>query len=128
MQHFEELAHIIEMLARGWLVQNIQSSPCGPARQFLGQFDPLRFSSGQGRCLLAHTDITQAHALQGHQLVPDQRHGLEEYRAFIHCHIQDIGNGFSSELDLQGFTIVAAALADITLHIDVRQEMHLDLY
>jgi Skp family chaperone for outer membrane proteins len=45
VQHFQQLAHILEMQARGRLVQHIQRAARGTARQFLGQLHPLRLAA-----------------------------------------------------------------------------------
>ncbi len=36
-------------------------------------------------------------------------------------------NGFALVANVQGFSVVAFTLADITLHVDIREEMHLYL-
>ncbi len=53
VQHFQKFAHILKVQARRGFVQDIKRSPGGPAREFLGQFHPLRLAPGQGRGLLA---------------------------------------------------------------------------
>src|SRR4029077_15649346 len=41
-QHFEQLAHVLEMQSRRRLVENIQRAPGGAARQLLGELHALR--------------------------------------------------------------------------------------
>ena len=48
-------------------------------------------------------------------------------RGFIDRHVEDFSDIFSFELNPQGFTIVSHPLASITLDIDIREEVHLDL-
>src|SRR3546814_8566310 len=48
-------------------------------------------------------------------------------RAFVDRHLQHVGDRLVLEFDLERFSVVAFALADVALHIDVRQEVHLDL-
>src|SRR3546814_8711641 len=41
--------------------------------------------------------------------------------------VENVGDRLVLEGDLQGLAVVALALADVALHVDVRQEVHLDL-
>src|SRR6185503_20374431 len=96
-------------------------------RQFLGEFDALRLAAGEGRRLLADMDVAQADLLQGQELVADHRDGLEEIDAFVDRHLEHVGDRLAAELDLERLAVVALALADVALDVDVRQEVHLDL-
>ena len=60
VQHFEQLAHIVEMQARRRLVENVQRATRRPLGQFLGQLHPLRLAARQGRRLLADFHIAEA--------------------------------------------------------------------
>ncbi len=51
---------------------------------------------------------------------------FEEFCGGVNGHIQDIGDVFILEADLQGLAVITAAVADITRDIDIRQELHLD--
>jgi hypothetical protein len=66
--------------------------------QLLGQLDALRLAARQRRGLLADLDVAQADALQRHQLVAHGRHGREELRAFLHRHVEHIGDRLALEL------------------------------
>lgn len=44
-EHFKELAHIVEMKARGRFVKDIEGLPCLAALQFARQFYALRFTT-----------------------------------------------------------------------------------
>ena len=46
---------------------------------------------------------------------------FEEYNRLFDGHVQDIGDGFSFEADLQCFAVVALALACLTRNIDIRE-------
>src|SRR3546814_9936657 len=41
--------------------------------------------------------------------------------------VENVGDRLVLEGDLQGLAVVALALADVALHVDVGQEVHLDL-
>ena len=52
---------------------------------------------------------------------------LEEFYRIIDRHVQNLGNILLLVVDFQSLTIIAGAVADLTGHIDVRQEVHLNL-
>ena len=54
-------------------------------------------------------------------------HRLEQIRARFHRHVEHVGDGVVAELHVERFAVVALALADVALDIDVGQEVHLDL-
>ena len=45
VQHFQQLAHVLEMQARGGLVQDVERPPGGAAGKFLGKLDALRLTA-----------------------------------------------------------------------------------
>ena len=47
MQHVEQLRDVVEMQARGRLVEDVERAPGRAARQFLGELDALRFAARQ---------------------------------------------------------------------------------
>src|SRR5258706_11931864 len=72
-------------------------------------------------------DVAQPDLLQGQELVADDRHGLEELDALVDRHLQNVGDRLAAEVDFQGLAVVALALADVALDINVGQEVHFDL-
>ena len=47
--------------------------------------------------------------------------------ASVACEIKHFSNRLAAKLYLQCFPVIAGTFADITLDIDIRQEVHLDL-
>ena len=127
MKHFQQLSHILEMQTRRRLVQDIERAPRAPLRQLFRQLHPLRLAARQGRRLLAHLDIAQTHTHQRVHLLADRGHRLEEFLRILDRHIQNVGNAFALEVDLQSFAVVTFAPAGLAFDIDVGQEVHLDL-
>ena len=123
----KSLATSWEVQTRGRFVENIERAAGGPARQLLRQLHALRLAARQRRRLLPDLDVVEADAFQGFQLVAHARHGLEELRAFLDRHVEDVGDGLALELDLKRLAVVALALALVAGDVDVGQEMHLDL-
>ena len=72
-------------------------------------------------------EIAEPDIEQRGQLVRNARDVAEEADAFIHRHVENVGDIFPLVSDLERFAIVTLAAADLALDIDVRQEMHLDL-
>ena len=60
-------------------------------------------------------------------LVADGWNGLKEFLAIFDRHVEDIGYAHLLELDFEGFFVEALALAALTGHIDIGQEVHFDL-
>src|SRR3546814_1873226 len=67
VEDFEELAHVLEVEAGGGLVEDVESLPRRPARQFLGELDALGFAAAQGRRLLADLDVAEADLLRSEE-------------------------------------------------------------
>ena len=52
---------------------------------------------------------------------------LEEVQRLVDRHLQHVGDVLALVVDLQRLAVVALALADLARHVDVGQEVHLDL-
>ena len=127
VQHLQQLGHVVEVQARGRLVQDVERAAGGAARQLLGELDALRLAARQRGGLLADVDVAEADARQRLQLVADRRHRLEELGALLHRHVEHVGDRLVLELHLQRLAVVALALADVAGDVHVGQEVHLDL-
>jgi recombinational DNA repair ATPase RecF len=97
VQHFQELAHILEMQARGRLVEDVERAAGGALRQLLRQLHPLRLAARERRRLLAHLDVAEAHAHQRVHLLADRRHRLEEVLRVLDRHVEHVGDGLALE-------------------------------
>ena len=117
----------MEVQARGRLVQDVERAAGGAARQFLAELHALGLAARQGGGLLADGDVAQPHALEGFELLGDGGYRLEQFGAGLHRHVQHVADRPVAEFHVQRFAVVALALADIALDVNVRQEMHLDL-
>ncbi len=112
--------------ARRRLVQKQHlSAPASTVR--LASFHALRFAARQCRRLLSDLDVAEPDALQHFHLVAHRGHRLEERSRLVHRHFQHVGDGLVLELHFQRLAVVAVPVAGIAFHIDVRQEVHLDL-
>src|SRR3546814_18406648 len=78
LEHFEQLADILEMEPGGRLVEDVERLPGRTPRQFLGELDALCLAARQRRRLLPDLDIAKAHADDTPHLPPDPRPRLQE--------------------------------------------------
>ncbi|TKS58497.1 MAG: hypothetical protein EWM73_03521 [Nitrospira sp.] len=69
----------------------------------------------------------QPDIMQGVELPLDEGDMLEELHGIVHRHIQHVGDALPLMVNLHRLAVVPLALANLTGHVDVRQEMHLDL-
>src|SRR5690554_772545 len=115
------------MQTSGRLVKNVQCLAGITLGQLAGQFYPLCFATGQCSCTLAQPDIGQADVNQCLQTACQSRDGVKEYTGFLDGHAQHFVDGLALVADIQRFTVVALALANVTRYIDVRQEVHFHL-
>ena len=111
----------------GGLVEDVDGPPGRALLQFGGQLDPLRLAAGQRRGGLAQPDVAQADVDQRAQVAVDAGDRLEELRRLLDRHVQHFGDGLALVVHLQGLAVVARAVADLARHVDVGQEVHLDL-
>src|SRR6266550_2878848 len=63
VQHLQQLLDVVEMQARGRLVQDVERAPGGALRQFFCQLDALGFTAGERGRLLADVDVVEADAM-----------------------------------------------------------------
>ena len=65
--------------------------------------------------------------MQGAQPAGDLRHVLEELDRLLDRHLEHVGDALALEADLERLAVVALAVALLAGHVDVGQEVHLDL-
>src|SRR5258708_13009638 len=105
------------MQAGGRLVQDVERLAGGAPRQLLGELHALRLAAGERRRLLADMDVAEADPFERDQLLADRRHGGEELRAFLDCHLEHVGDRLVLELHLQRLAVVALAVAGAPLDL-----------
>ena len=72
-------------------------------------------------------DVSEPDVVERLELDRDVRHRREEVVRLGDRHLEDVGDRLALEVDLERFAVVALALADLARHVDVREELHLDL-
>ena len=103
--------------------------PVSRLLQLQRQLHALRLAARQRGRGLAQLDVadrpTSSSVLQ---LALDGRHGLQELVRGLHRHVEDLRDVAALVLHLQRLAVVALAVADLAGHVDVGQEVHLDLH
>ena len=127
VQDSQQLANIFEVQPGSGLVEDIQRLAGVALGQLSGQLDALGLTAGQGNGTLTQADIGKPHVEQGLQAASDGRYRTEELQRVFDGHLQHFVDALALVLDLQGFTVITLALAHVTRHINVRQEVHLHL-
>ena len=92
MEHFEQLADVLEVEAGGRLVEDVEGLAGGAARQLLGQLDALRLAAAERRRLLADLDVAEADLVQHRHLVADAGDRLEELGRVLDRHVEHVGD------------------------------------
>src|ERR1700730_8168267 len=79
VQYFQQFLHVVEMQARGRLIQDVERAPRGALAQFLREFHALSLAAGQRRRLLADMDVVEADAMQRLEGFAHARDRLEKF-------------------------------------------------
>ena len=113
--------------ARRRLVEDVERLARRAARELCRELDALRLAARERRRRLAELDVAEADILDDLQLPRDARHIGEEVDGLVDRHVEDFGDVLALVADLERLAVVARALADLAGHVDVGQEVHLDL-
>ena len=127
LQHDEQLAHVVEVQAGGRLVEDVERAPGAAALQLARELHALRLAAGERRRRLAEVDVAETDVVERLELAPDRRDVLEEVERLLDRHVEDVADVLALVGDLERLAVVARALADLARHVDVGQEVHLDL-
>ena len=64
--------------------------------------------------------------MSGFQHAVDLREVLEEGQGLLDRHVQHVGDGLAAVMNLQRLGVVAGAVADFAIDVDIREKVHLD--
>ena len=127
LQNLKELFHIVRVETRGRLVEDIDGAPRGALRKLGRELDALGFAAGERRRRLAEADIAEADLAERAELRFKLWKVAEEFERFLHGHFQHVRDALALVVHLERFAVVALALADLAGHVNIGQEVHLDL-
>ena len=127
VQDAEELRDVGSVQSRRRLVEDVERAPRRAARQFRRELHALRLAARERRRTLPKLDVTEPNVGNDLELRLDARDILEELHSFVNRHGEHVGDRLSLVAHLKRLTIVSRSLADLAWHIDIGQEVHLDL-
>ena len=123
-QHLQEAIDVLAMQASGWLIEDVEGLASWALRQLGGQLDALGFPTRKSGGWLSQLNLAEAHILNGFDFIVDAWNIFKEFHRFVHGHVEHLRDVFATIGHLEGFTVVALALADLTRRIHIRQEVH----
>src|SRR5450755_2419598 len=123
MQHVEQLAHVVEVQSGRRLIEQVKSFAGLALAQFASEFNALRFAARKSHGGLTEMNVSQADIDQRLQLLLHLRNIFQNLQRIRYRHFEQVGDGISVVADRQRFTVVAAAAADIALHVNVGQKI-----
>ena len=127
VQHAQQQVDVVEVETGRRLVEDVERAPGVALGQLERELHALRFAARERRRALAERDVAEAHVEQRLELSREHRHRAEEFRRLLDRHLQHFVDVLALVLDLERLAVVAVAVADVARHVDVGQEMHLDL-
>ena len=123
----EKLGDVLEVQARGGLVEDVDGPSAGSLLQLGGELDALRLASGQCGCGLTEPHVSETDLGERLEVAVDRGDRLEELTSLLDRHVQHLGDGLALVVHLEGLAVVPRSVADLARDVDVRQEVHLDL-
>src|SRR5687768_12225713 len=72
-------------------------------------------------------DVAEPDVVEGLELLPHAGLVLEEGERVLHRHLEHVGDALAAEAYLERLAVVALSLAHLARHVDVGEEVHLDL-
>ena len=126
-EHLEQALHVGEVQPGRGLVEDVERAPGRDLRQLGRELHALRLPAGQRRRGLAEPDVAEPDGVQRLQAAADLRDVLEELERLLDRHVEHVGDALALELHLERLAVVALAVALLAGHVDVGQEVHLDL-
>ena len=91
------------------------------------QLDPLRLAARQRRRRLAEPHVAEPDVDERLHVPGDRRLVGEELERLLARHVEHLGDVLALARDVERVAVVARALAHLARHVDVGQEVHLDL-
>ena len=127
LQHLEQPLDVGEVQARRRLVEDVERPPGRDLRQLGRELDALRLAARQRRRRLPEADVAEPDRVQRLEPAPDLRDVHEELERLLDGHLEHVGDVLALEADVERLAVVALAVALLAGHVDVGQEVHLDL-
>ncbi len=126
LQHAEKDADVLEVQARGGLVEDVERAAGVALGELGGEFHTLALAAGEGGGGLAELDVAETYVLQRLDLLEYGGLVLEELHGTVDGHVEHVGDALALEAHLERLAVVALAVTLLAGHHHVGQEIHLD--
>ena len=115
------------MQASGRLVEDVENVGGRAGPQLGGDLEPLRLAARKGGRGLAEAQVAESDVLEDAQAPPDGRLSDEEVCRVIHRQGEHVGDVAPAQGHGEDVGAVAAPLAVRAGHVDILEEVHLEL-
>ena len=127
LEHAEEPPHVVEMEPGGGLVEDVEDVVAQPGAQLRGDLEALGLAARERGGGLAEAEVAEAHVLEHLEPARQPRRGGEERDGLVDRHLEHLADVAPLVGDLPDVRAVAAPLALAARHVDVLEEVHLEL-
>ena len=128
VQHGEQQLDVVEVQAGRRLVEDVERAAGVALRQLERELHALRLAAGQRRRRLAERDVAEARRRAASaSLRATAGTGSKNAIRLLDRHREHFVDVLALVADLERLAVVALAVADVARHVDVGQEVHLDL-
>ena len=123
----QQSVHVLEVQTSRRFVEQVH----GVTRRTLGQLgrelDPLGLAARERRGTLPEPHVPETDVDERLHVSGDGRLVREEIERLRDRHVENLGDVLPLERDVEGVAVVPGPLAHLARHVDVGQEVHLDL-
>src|SRR5438034_6763836 len=95
VQHVKQLAHVVEMQSRRWLIQDVQRAAGLAFGKFARQFDALGFAAGKRRRGLPQRYVAESHVHQRRKLLLNLGNVFQEFKRLGARQVQYVADRMS---------------------------------
>src|SRR5207249_12087429 len=81
VQHVKQLAHVVEMQSRRWLIQDVQRAAGLAFGKFARQFDELGFAAGKRRRGMPQRYVAESHVQQSRMILMNMVNVFQEFKS-----------------------------------------------
>ena len=124
-QQVHQLLNVHPVEPRSRFIEDVERRALLAFAQFERELDALGLAAGQRRRRLAERQIAEADGVERGEFVHHARNIPKQRDGLAHRHIEDVGNRFSVEQDLQRLAIIAPPTATRARRVGVGHELHI---
>src|SRR5690606_19590171 len=129
LEDAEQLADLGARQTRRRLVEDVEPAALAlaGADQFARDLEPLRLAAGQRWRGLTEAQVAEPHLLELPEHLAEPVLADEEADGLVDREVQHLADVQPLHLHVERLRLVAPPAADLTVHVDVGEEDHLDL-